>query len=101
MDLGILIQATGENPIALGRKHVMKNLIGPNSTCRRGLVKPFVVIPHDRSLSEHEIRMMARVIVPGEASRAGGGLGRKGCFQSNRLAGRQMWQDKMQLAGGA
>src|SRR5438093_9343264 len=101
MDFGILIQATGDNPIALRRIHVMENLIGPNSTCRRGLVKPFVVIGHDRSLAEHEISMMAGVIVPGEASSARGGLGRKGCFQSKRLAGRQVWQDKMQLAGGA
>src|SRR5438093_13633356 len=100
MNLGILIQAIGDNPISLRRKHVMENLIGPNSTCRRGLVKPFVVIRHDRSLAEHEISMMAGVIVPGEASRACGGLGRKGCFQSNRLASRQMGQDKMQLARG-
>src|SRR5882672_6624556 len=101
MDLRILIQAAGDNPISLRRIHVMENLIGPNSTCRRGLVKPFVVIRHDRPRAEHEIRMMAGVIVPGEASRARGGLGRKGCFESNRLASRQMWQDKMQLAGGA
>ena len=70
MDLGIVIQATGDNPISLRRKHVMENLIGPNSTCRRGLVEPFVVIRHDRSLAEHEIGMMAGVIAPGEASRA-------------------------------
>ena len=79
----------------------MEYFVGPNSTCRRGLVKAFVVIGHDRSLSEHEIRMMAGVIVPGEAPRVCGGLGRKGGLQSKRLAGRQMGQDKMQLAGGA
>src|SRR5678815_1997839 len=67
MNLGILIQATGDDPISLRRKHVMENLIGPNSTCRRGLVKPFVVIRQDRSLAELEISMMAGVIAPGEA----------------------------------
>src|SRR5437870_4717717 len=46
MDLGILIQATGDNPISFRRKHMMENFIGPNSTCRRGLVQPFVVIRH-------------------------------------------------------
>src|SRR5882672_11339008 len=101
MDLRILIQAAGDNPISLRRIHVMENLVGPNSTCRRGLVKPFVVIRYDRSLAEPEISMMAGVIVPGEASRACVGLGRKSCLKSNRFASRQMWQDKMQLAGGA
>src|SRR2546426_1070247 len=101
MDLRILIQATGDNPISLRRKQVMENLVRPNSTCRRGLVKPFVVIRHDRPVAEHEISMMAGVIAPDEASRACWGLGRKGCFQSNRLARRQMWQDKMQFAGGS
>src|SRR6266536_2988320 len=28
MDLGILIQTTGDNPISLRRKHVVENLIG-------------------------------------------------------------------------
>src|SRR5688500_4516933 len=32
MDLWILIQATGDNPISFWRKHMMENLIGPNST---------------------------------------------------------------------
>jgi hypothetical protein len=30
MNLRILIQAAGDNPISLRRKHVMENLIGPN-----------------------------------------------------------------------
>ena len=70
MNLGILIQTTRDNPIPRWRIHVMENLIGPNSACRRGLVKPFVVIRHDVSLTEHEIRMMAGVIPPGVASPA-------------------------------
>src|SRR6185369_14605142 len=100
MNLGILIQATGDNPISLRRKDVMENLIGPNTASRRGVVKAFVVIRHDLSLADHEVSMMAWLIVPGEACRACVGLGRKGCLQSNRFASRQMWQDKMQLAGG-
>ena len=101
MNLGVLIQATGDNPISLRRKHVVENFIGPNAACRRGLVKRFVVIRHDRSLAEHEISMMAGVIVPGEASRPWGRLGRKGCFQPKRFARRQMCYHKMQLSGGA
>ena len=66
MDLGILIQATRDNPIALQRINVMENLVGPNSTFGRGLVKRFIVIRHDRSLAKPEIRMMAGMIVPGE-----------------------------------
>src|SRR5678815_937002 len=70
MNLGILIQATGDNPISLRRKDVMENFVGANSTCRRGLVQPFVVIRHDVSVAEHETRLMTGVIVPDEASLA-------------------------------
>ncbi len=79
MDLGIVIQASGDNPVSTGRKDVMKNFIGPNSTCRRRLVEPFVVIRHDLSLAEHEIRMMAGLIAPNEPSRSGG-LSRECCL---------------------
>ena len=73
MDLGILIQAAGDDPISGRRKYVMENFVGPNTTRRRGFVKPFVVIRHDFSFAEQEVRMMAGLIAPGEASRAGEG----------------------------
>src|SRR4029453_4776962 len=101
MDLRILIQATGDNPISLRRKHVMENFIGPNPTSWRGLIEPLVVIRYDLSLADHQVSMMAWLIAPGKACRACGGLGRKGCLQSNRLASAQMRQNKMQLAGSA
>src|SRR5207244_11523592 len=31
MDLGIVVQASSDNPVSTGRKHVMKNFIGPNA----------------------------------------------------------------------
>ena len=79
MHLRILIQATGDNPISIRRKHVMKNFIRSISICRRGLIEPFVMIRHDLSVAEHEIRMVTGLIAPGEASRAGG-LSRKCCL---------------------
>src|SRR5262245_49538402 len=101
MDLGIFIQAAGDDAISIRRKHVMENLVSPNTTGRRGLVETFIVIRHDFSLAEHEISMMAGLIAPGEASRVCGGLGRKGCFQANRFTSPQVWQNKMHFAGGA
>jgi hypothetical protein len=79
MNLGILIQAPGDDPISVRRKYVMENFVGPNPTRRRGFVKPFVVIRHDLSLAQHQISMVAGLIAPGEASRAGG-LSRKCCL---------------------
>src|SRR5438046_2857844 len=41
MNLRIWIQAAGDNSVSIRRMDVMENLIGPNSTVRRGLVEPF------------------------------------------------------------
>src|SRR5437762_13920474 len=99
-DLWILIQASGDDSISTGRKDVVENFVGPNTARRRGFVKPFVVIRHDFSRAQQEIRMMAGLIAPGETSRAGG-LSRKCCLQLKRFARAQMRQDKVQLPGGA
>ena len=69
MNFGIVIQATGDDPISVGREYVMENFISANATRRRGLVKPFVVVRHNLSLAQQEIGVMAGLIVPGEASR--------------------------------
>src|SRR5438876_6048592 len=62
MDLGILIQASGDDSISTGRKDVVENFIRPNSTCWRGFVEAFVMIRHDLPLAENEIRVMAGLI---------------------------------------
>jgi hypothetical protein len=46
----------------------MKNLVGPNSTCRGGFIQPFVVIGDDMALTKQQLGMMAGVIAPGEAA---------------------------------
>src|SRR5262245_29377253 len=58
MDLRIIQQAIGDDPLSVRRINVMENFIGPNSARRGGFVEPFVVIGHDRALAEQEVRMV-------------------------------------------
>src|SRR5262245_61629189 len=100
MDLRILIQTTGDNPVSIRRKHVMENLIGPDSACRCRLVESFIVIGHDLSLAKGKIDMMAGLVAPDETFRTGR-LCRKRRLELKRLTCPQMRQDKMQFARGA
>src|SRR5689334_5901746 len=79
MDLRIVIQASGDDLIAIRRIYVMENFIGANSTGGRGLIEAFIVISHDLALAEREIGVMPRVIMPGETFGLGG-LSRKRSF---------------------
>src|SRR5262245_18704735 len=64
MNLGIISQAAGHNPISLWGKDVMENLVGPDPTGRCGFVEPFIMVGHDMALAGHEVHVMPGLIAP-------------------------------------
>ena len=75
MHFWIVRQPTGYPAFAIGRKDMMKNLIGSDPAFRCGFVQSFIVVGHDVPFSEHEIGMVAGLIAPGEARGDSGGAG--------------------------
>src|SRR6185503_10170811 len=101
MDFRIFIQAARENPISIRRINVMENLIGPNPAGGCGFIEPLVVIGHEFSFTQHEIGVMPGLIAPDEDLFVLNPTRGRCRLESDRLARRQVWQDKVQFGQSA
>src|SRR2546430_796195 len=62
MNLGVVRQSVGDDPVALWRIEVVEDFVGSDSTCRCGLVETLIVVGQDRPLAENEIGVMVGLI---------------------------------------
>src|SRR4030095_17022682 len=62
MNFWILIQATGDDPVAVWGEYMMENLVSPHTARGGGFIQALVMIGHDFSFTKEEIGSIARLI---------------------------------------